>query len=200
MQISVESIKELRGLTGAGIMDSKNALQASNGDIAKAEEILREKGMASAMKRSARATNEGLVESYIHSGGRIGAIVEANCETDFVARTDEFQQLVKELAMHVAAANPLYVQREDVPAETIEQEKEIFRSQLEDKGKPPHVVEKILEGKLEKYYSEIVLIDQPSIRDPKTTVGQLVASAIAKMGENVTIARFARFKIGEGQT
>ena len=199
MSISATDVKVLRDKTGAGFMECKSALTEAQGDAEQAMTILRKRGLAKAAKRAGRSTDQGVVGSYIHTGGNIGVLIEVNCETDFVARTDEFQQLVKELAMHVAAANPLYVQREDVPAETIEQEKGIFRSQLEDKGKPPHVVEKILEGKLEKYYSEIVLIDQPSIRDPKTTVGQLVASAIAKMGENVTIARFARFKIGEGQ-
>jgi|TARA_B100001964_G_scaffold63249_2_gene72033 elongation factor Ts len=180
-------------------MECKAALTEAQGDTEQAMTILRKRGLAKAAKRAGRSTDQGVVGSYIHTGGKIGVLIEVNCETDFVARTEDFQQLVKELAMHVAAANPLYVRREDVPAKTIEQEKGIFQSQLEDKGKPPHVVEKILEGKLENYYSEIVLIDQPSIRDPKTTVGQLVTSAIAKMGENVTISRFARFKIGEEQ-
>ena len=200
MSISATDVKVLRDKTGVGFMECKAALTEAQGDTEQAMTILRKRGLAKAAKRAGRSTDQGVVGSYIHTGGKIGVLIEVNCETDFVARTEDFQQLVKELAMHVAAANPLYVRREDVPAKTIEQEKGIFQSQLEDKGKPPHVVEKILEGKLENYYSEIVLIDQPSIRDPKTTVGQLVASAIAKMGENVTIARFARFKIGEGQT
>ena len=199
MSISATDVKVLRDKTGVGFMECKAALTEAQGDTEQAMTILRKRGLAKAAKRAGRSTDQGIVGSYIHTGGKIGVLIEVNCETDFVARTEDFQQLVKELAMHVAAANPLYVQREDVPAKTIEQEKGIFQSQLEDKGKPPHVVEKILEGKLENYYSEIVLIDQPSIRDPKTTVGQLVASAIAKMGENVTISRFARFKIGEGQ-
>ena len=199
MSISATDVKVLRDKTGVGFMECKAALTEAQGDTEQAMTILRKRGLAKAAKRAGRSTDQGIVGSYIHTGGKIGVLIEVNCETDFVARTEDFQQLVKELAMHVAAANPLYVQREDVPAKTIEQEKGIFQSQLEDKGKPPHVVEKILEGKLESYYSEIVLIDQPSIRDPKTTVGQLVASAIAKMGENVTISRFARFKIGEGQ-
>ena len=199
MSISATDVKVLRDKTGVGFMECKAALTEAQGDTEQAMTILRKRGLAKAAKRAGRSTDQGVVGSYIHTGGKIGVLIEVNCETDFVARTEDFQQLVKELAMHVAAANPLYVQREDVPAKTIEQEKGIFQSQLEDKGKPPHVVEKILEGKLENYYSEIVLIDQPSIRDPKTTVGQLVASAIAKMGENVTISRFARFKIGEGQ-
>ena len=199
MSISATDVKVLRDKTGVGFMECKAALTEAQGDTEQAMTILRKRGLAKAAKRAGRSTDQGIVGSYIHTGGKIGVLIEVNCETDFVARTEDFQQLVKELAKHVAAANPLYVQREDVPAKTIEQEKGIFQSQLEDKGKPPHVVEKILEGKLESYYSEIVLIDQPSIRDPKTTVGQLVASAIAKMGENVTISRFARFKIGEGQ-
>ena len=199
MSISATDVKVLRDKTGVGFMECKAALTEAQGDTEQAMTILRKRGLAKAAKRAGRSTDQGVVGSYIHTGGKIGVLIEVNCETDFVARTEDFQQLVKELAMHVAAANPLYVRREDVPAKTIEQEKGIFQSQLEDKGKPPHVVEKILEGKLESYYSEIVLIDQPSIRDPKTTVGQLVTSAIAKMGENVTISRFARFKIGEGQ-
>ena len=199
MSISATDVKVLRDKTGVGFMECKAALTEAQGDTEQAMTILRNRGLAKAAKRAGRSTDQGVVGSYIHTGGKIGVLIEVNCETDFVARTEDFQQLVKELAMHVAAANPLYVRREDVPAKTIEQEKGIFQSQLEDKGKPPHVVEKILEGKLESYYSEIVLIDQPSIRDPKTTVGQLVATAIAKMGENVTISRFVRFKIGEGQ-
>ncbi|HJO18585.1 MAG: translation elongation factor Ts [Vicinamibacterales bacterium] len=199
MSISATDVKVLRDKTGVGFMECKAALTEAQGDTEQAMTILRKRGLAKAAKRAGRSTDQGVVGSYIHTGGKIGVLIEVNCETDFVARTEDFQQLVKELAMHVAAANPLYVRREDVPAKTIEQEKGIFQSQLEDKGKPPHVVEKILEGKLENYYSEIVLIDQPSIRDPKTTVGQLVTSAIAKMGENVTISRFARFKIGEEQ-
>ena len=199
MSISATDVKVLRDKTGVGFMECKAALTEAQGDTEQAMTILRKRGLAKAAKRAGRSTDQGDVGSYIHTGGKIGVLIEVNCETDFVARTEDFQQLVKELAMHVAAANPLYVRREDVPAKTIEQEKGIFQSQLEDKGKPPHVVEKILEGKLENYYSEIVLIDQPSIRDPKTTVGQLVTSAIAKMGENVTISRFARFKIGEEQ-
>jgi len=198
MSISATDVKVLRDKTGAGFMACKSALTEAQGDAEQAITILRKRGLAKAAKRAGRSTDQGVVGSYIHTGGKIGVLIEVNCETDFVARTDDFQQLVKELAMHVAATNPLYVRREEVPAETVEREKGIFQSQLEDKGKPPHVVEKILEGKLENYYSEIVLIDQPSIRDPKTTVGQLVASAIAILGENITISRFARFKIGEG--
>ena len=198
MSIDAKKVKDLRDKTGAGFMACKSALTEAQGDAEQAITILRKRGLAKAAKRAGRSTDQGVVGSYIHTGGKIGVLIEVNCETDFVARTDDFQQLVKELAMHVAATNPLYVRREEVPAETVEREKGIFQSQLEDKGKPPHVVEKILEGKLENYYSEIVLIDQPSIRDPKTTVGQLVASAIAILGENITISRFVRFKIGEG--
>ena len=167
MQISVESIKELRGLTGAGIMDSKNALQASNGDIAKAEEILREKGMASAMKRSARATNQGLVESYIHSGGRIGAIVEANCETDFVARTDDFKALTHDIAMQVAAMDPKYVDAADIP-----------------------------DG-VDENPEQVCLLQQAFIKDPSKTVQDLVNEVVAKIGENIKVRRFSRFALGE---
>ena len=196
MAISAGMVKEVRERSGAGMMECKKALVETDGDIEAALEYLRKSGAAKAAKRAGRIAAEGTVIAVVD--GSSSVLVEVNSETDFVARTDDFQQLVKELAMHVAATNPLYVRREEVPAETVEREKGIFQSQLEDKGKPPHVVEKILEGKLENYYSEIVLIDQPSIRDPKTTVGQLVASAIAILGENITISRFVRFKIGEG--
>ena len=197
MSISATDVKALRDKTGAGFMECKSALAEANGDTAEAMTILRTRGVAKAAKRSGRSTDQGLVGSYIHTGGRVGVLIEVNCETDFVARTDDFQQLVKELAMHVAAANPTYVQRDEVPAETLEHEKGIFRAQLEEQKKPAHVIDKIIEGKIESYFKETVLLDQPSIRDPKTPVSQLVAAAIAKMGENVTISRFARFKLGE---
>ena len=198
MSISATDVKALRDKTGAGFMECKSALSEAGGDAEQAMTILRTRGVAKAAKRAGRSTEQGLVGSYIHTGGKVGVLVEVNCETDFVARTDDFQQLVKELAMHIAAASPAYVRREDVPPDAIAREKEIFRSQLEGQNKPAHVVEKILEGKLESFYGETALFDQPSIRDPKTTIGQLVAAAIAKVGENITIARFARFKIGEG--
>ncbi len=198
MSISAADVKALRDKTGAGFMDCKSALTEADGDAERAMTILRTRGLAKAAKRADRSTDQGVVGSYIHTGGKVGVLVEVNCETDFVARTDDFQQLVKELAMHIAAADPLCVRREDVPAEVVEREKEIFRSQLEGQNKPAHVIDKILDGKLESYFGETVLLDQPSIRDPKTSINQLVAAAIAKVGENITIARFARFKLGEG--
>ena len=198
MSISAADVKALRDKTGAGFMECKSALTEAAGDADRAMTILRTRGLAKAAKRADRSTDQGVVGSYIHTGGKVGVLVEVNCETDFVARTDDFQQLVKELAMHIAAADPLCVRREDVPAEVVEREKEIFRSQLEGQNKPAHVIDKILDGKLESYFGETVLLDQPSIRDPKTSINQLVAAAIAKVGENITIARFARFKLGEG--
>ena len=198
MSISASDVKALRDKTGAGFMECKSALAEAQGDADQAMTILRTRGLARAAKRAGRSTDQGLVGSYIHTGGKVGVLIEVNCETDFVARTDDFQTLVKELAMHVAAASPLYVRREDVPVEVLEREKGIFRSQLESQKRPAHVLDRILEGKLESYYQDTVLLDQPSIRDPTTTVGQLVAAAIAKMGENVTVSRFARFKLGEG--
>ncbi len=198
MSISAADVKALRDKTGAGFMECKSALTEAAGDADRAISILRTRGLAKATKRADRSTDQGVVGSYIHTGGKVGVLVEVNCETDFVARTDDFQQLVKELAMHIAAADPLCVRREDVPAEVVEREKEIFRSQLEGQNKPAHVIDKILDGKLESYFGETVLLDQPSIRDPKTSINQLVAAAIAKVGENITIARFARFKLGEG--
>ena len=198
MSISAADVKALRDKTGAGFMECKSALTEAAGDADRAMTILRTRGLAKAAKRADRSTDQGVVGSYIHTGGKVGVLVEVNCETDFVARTDDFQQLVKELAMHIAAADPLWVRREDVPAEVVEREKEIFQSQLEGQNKPAHVIDKILDGKLKSYFGETVLLDQSSIRDPKTRINQLVAAAIAKVGENITIARFARFKLGEG--
>ena len=200
MNISATDVKALRDKTGAGFMECKSALAEADGDAEQAITILRKRGLTKAAKRAGRSTEQGVVGSYIHTGGKVGVLIEVNCETDFVARTDDFKELVKELAMHVAATNPQYIRREDVPAATVEHEKEIFRSQLEGQKKPAHVIDKILEGKLEGYYRDTVLLDQPSIRDSKITINQLVATTIAKMGENVTISRFARFKIGEGST
>ncbi len=200
MNISATDVKALRDKTGAGFMECKSALAEADGDAEQAITILRKRGLTKAAKRAGRSTEQGVVGSYIHTGGKVGVLIEVNCETDFVARTDDFKELVKELAMHVAATNPQYIRREDVPAATVEHEKEIFRSQLEGQKKPAHVIDKILEGKLEGYYRDTVLLDQPSIRDSKITINQLVATTIAKMGENVTISRFARFKIGEGLT
>jgi elongation factor Ts len=198
MAITAEQVKQLREKTGAGMMECKSALTEAAGDQEKAVELLRKKGLASAAKRSGRATSNGVVGSYIHMGGKVGVLVEVNCETDFVARTDDFQTLVKELALHIAAADPRYVRREDVPAEVLEKEKEIYRAQFADSGKPAPVVEKIVEGKLGSFYSQVVLIDQPSVRDPNVTISQLIAQAAAKTGENIAVSRFARFKVGEG--
>jgi elongation factor Ts len=195
--ISADLVKKLRDRTGAGMMECKAALQEANGDLEEAATILRKRGLAHAAKKSGRATSEGLIGSYIHLGGKIGVLVELNCESDFVARTDDFQSLLRELALQVAAASPEYVRREDVPADVLDRERAIYRAQMEGSGKPPQVIDKIVEGKLNAYYEQAVLLDQPSIRDPKTTVGQLVQAAIAKLGENVSVARFVRFKVGE---
>jgi elongation factor Ts len=197
MEITAAQVKKLRDATGAGMMECKAALTEAGGDLEEATTILRKRGLAQATKKSGRSTNEGLIGHYIHMGGRIGVLVEVNCESDFVARTEDFQNLAREIAMHIAAANPLYVRREDVPAEVLEREREIYRSQMEGQNKPPAVIEKIVEGKLASFYEQVCLFDQPSIRDPKVTIGQVVQQAIAKLGENVTVARFVRFKLGE---
>ena len=197
MTISATQVKELRDMTGTGFMECKAALTEAGGDLDKAVTILRTRGQAKAAKRAGRTTAQGLVGHYVHQGGQVGVLVEIDCESDFVARTEDFQNLVKEVAMHIAAATPVCVRREEVPAGDVEREKGIFRAQLEGSNKPPHVIEKIVEGKLNSYYKQVVLLDQPSIRDPKTTIGQFVNAAIAKLGENITISRFARFKIGE---
>ncbi len=199
MAITAAQVKELRDKTQAGFMDCKSALSEADGDLDKAITVLRTRGQARAAKRSGRSTSQGMVGSYIHMGGQVGVLIEVGCESDFVARTDEFQTLVREISMHIAAANPTYLDRSDVPKEDIDREKEIFRAQFEGSNKPPDVVDKIVEGKLDSYYQQVVLLDQPSIREPKTSVGELVTAAIAKMGENITIARFARFRIGEGK-
>ena len=197
MAISAAQVKELREKTGVGFMDCKSALAEVDGDLEKAIDILRTRGQARAAKRSGRSTGQGVVGSYIHTGGQVGVLVEVGCESDFVARTDEFQALVREIARHIAAASPAYGTRAEVPEADVEREKSIFRAQFKDSNKPPVVVDKIVEGKLNSYYQQIVLLDQPSIRDPKTSIGDLVTEAIAKMGENITITRFERFKIGE---
>jgi elongation factor Ts len=197
MAISAVLVKELRDKTGVGFMDCKSALAESDGNVEKAIDILRTRGQAKAEKRAGRSTGQGLVGSYIHTGAQVGVLVEMGCESDFVARTDEFQALVREVGMHIAAANPTYGTRAEVPDADVEREKAIFRGQFEGSNKPAEVIEKIVEGKLNSYYQQVVLLDQASIRDPKTSIGDLVTAAIAKMGENITIARFARFKIGE---
>ena len=197
MAITATQVKALRDMTAAGFMECKAALTEAEGDLDKAITILRTRGQTKAAKRAGRTTAQGLVGNYIHPGGQLGVLVEVNCESDFVARTDDFQTLVREVAMHVAAASPLYVKREEVPADDLDREREIYRAQFKDSDKPPAVVDKIVEGKLNSYYEQVVLVDQPSIRDPKTTIGELVQAAIAKLGENITVSRFSRFKVGE---
>jgi elongation factor Ts len=194
--ISAEMIKNLREKTGTGMMECKKALTECNGDFEKAIDLLRQKGLASAVKRAGRTASEGLIHSYVHMG-KIGAMVEVNCETDFVARTDDFKELIKDIAMHIAAATPLYLTRDDVPQDTIEREKEIYRAQVTDK--PPHVVEKIIEGKLEKFYTDTCLLDQLFIKDPeqKKMIKDIVSEKIARLGENIVIRRFVRFQLGE---
>jgi elongation factor Ts len=193
----MDLIRELRNKTGAGIMDCKQALLEAGGNIQKAQDILREKGSVGAIKRSARETQEGLISSYIHSGSKLGVLLEVNCETDFVARTTEFSQLAKELAMQIAAMDPLWIKCEDVSKEVIEKEKEIYKKQIQDSGKPEKVVEKIVQGRLEKYFSEVCLLEQPYIKDPKLKVKDLITESVAKLGENIRVGRFARFKVGE---
>jgi elongation factor Ts len=199
MASSAGMVKELRERTGAGVMDCKAALDASRGDLQGAVEYLRKKGLADAAKKAHREARDGVIASYIHPGSKIGVLVEVNCETDFVARTADFQQLVKDLTMQVAAANPVYVSRDDVPAAVLETEREIYRQQMADQKKPPHVIDKIIEGKLEKFYTEACLLDQPFIRDSsgKTKVKDLVDQATAKLQERVIVKRFARFQVGE---
>ena len=196
--ISAVQVKQLRDKTGAGMMECKAALSEAGGNMEEAVTILRKRGLAQAAKRAGRATAQGVVGSYIHMGGRIGVLIEVNCESDFVARTDTFRNLVKEVAMHVAAADPKWVRREDVPPEAIEKEKSIYRAQMEGSGKPANVLDKIIEGKLGSFYSQFVLLDQPSVRDPNVTVAQLVAETSAKTGENITVGRFTRYLVGEG--
>jgi elongation factor Ts len=197
MAASAAAVKQLRDKTGAGMMDCKAALEESGGDVDKAIENLRKKGLAQAAKRAGRIAKDGIIGHYVHLGGKVAVLVEVNCETDFVARTPEFQTLAKEIAMHIAAASPTYVKREDIPAEVLEKEREIYRAQFGGSGKPANVIEKIVEGKLESYYAQVCLLDQPSVRDPNVTIKQMVSAATAKTGENVTITRFVRFKLGE---
>lgn len=194
--MSKDLIKELRELTGAGMGDIKQALDEAGSDKEKAVEILRKKGALKLGKKAERAAKEGLVESYIHAGGRVGVLLELNCETDFVARTDDFKSLAKELALHVAAANPLFVNSTDVPEEVLEKEKEIYKEQAKESGKPENVIEKMLEGKIQKYYEEACLMEQPYVKNPDIKIKQFIADAVAKMGENVVVKRFARFVIG----
>ena len=197
-EITAGMVKQLRDQTGAGMMECKAALTEANGNMEEAVTLLRKRGLAQAAKRAGRATAQGVIGSYIHMGGRIGVLVEVNCESDFVARTDDFNNLVKEVAMHIAAADPRWVRREEVPVEAIEKEKSIYRAQMENSGKPANVLDKIIEGKLGSFYSQFVLLDQPSIRDGSITVSQVVAQASAKTGENIQISRFIRYRMGEG--
>ena len=196
--ITARQVKELRDKSGAGYMDCKKALVAAGGDMAKAEVALRKRGIAIAQKKSTRAANEGVIGSYIHAGAKLGVLVEVNCESDFVARTDEFQQLVKDIAMQIAAADPQYLTRAQVPADLVEKERQIQRDRALQEGKPAFVVDRIVEGRMGKFYEEIVLLDQPFVREPSITVGDLLRNNIAKLGENMTVRRFQRFKVGEG--
>jgi elongation factor Ts len=198
MASSAELVRDLRDRTGAGVMDCKAALEASKGDLQGAVEHLRKKGLADAAKKQHREAKDGLIHAYIHPGSKIGVLVEVNCETDFVARTEDFQQLVKDIAMQVAAANPLYVSREQVPAAVLDKEREIYAQQMADQKKPAAVLEKIVEGKLEKFYTEMCLLEQPFIKDAsgKTTIKDMVDGATARMGERVVVKRFARFQVG----
>jgi elongation factor Ts len=198
MEISAKLVKDLREKTGAGMMDCKNALVEAKGDMDQAVVVLRKKGLASAQKKAARVAAEGMIGHYIHAGGKLGVLVEVNCETDFAARSEEFQVLVKDIAMHVAAQNPLFVKREDVPAEVLEKEKEIYKDQARASGKPANIIDKIAEGKLESYYEMACLYDQKFVKDPNITVKDLINNLVAKIGENIQVRRFARFKTGEG--
>ncbi|MFC9774966.1 translation elongation factor Ts [Paenibacillus chitinolyticus] len=198
MAVTAAMVKELREKTGAGMLDCKKALDEANGDLTKASEILREKGLAAAANKAGRAATEGIVESYIHAGGRIGVLVEVNCETDFVAKTDNFRDFVKGIAMQIAAANPSYVRREEVPTEELDKEKEILRNQALNEGKPAHIVDKMVEGRISKYYEEICLMEQSYIKDPDKTVSVLLNEMISTIGENISIRRFARYELGEG--
>ncbi|HEV2851389.1 MAG TPA: translation elongation factor Ts [Thermoanaerobaculia bacterium] len=198
MAITAQMVKELRERTGAGMMDCKNALNDCQGNMEQAVDALRKKGLAAAAKKAGRVTAEGAVGSYIHGGGKLGVLVEVNCETDFVARTDQFQELVRDIAMHIAAAEPRFVRREEVTPDVLERERAIFQDQALASGKPANVVEKIVQGKMEKYYSEFVLLEQPFVKNPDVTVAQLIAEKVGKIGENIQVRRFVRFKLGEG--
>jgi elongation factor Ts len=197
VNISADNVKELRQKTGAGIMDCKEALTECDGDIEKAVDFLRKKGMATALKRAGRGTSEGTVQSYIHMGGKIGVLVEVNCESDFVAKNDDFVNFSKNIAMHIAATNPDGILPEDVPEEVINREKEVYREQALEMGKPEKMIDKIVDGKLKKYYKESCLMNQPYVRDPNITIADLLNEVIVKIGENIKIKRFARFQIGE---
>jgi elongation factor Ts len=196
-EITAALVKDLRERTGAGMMECKKALQATNGDIGEAEVWLRKHGIAAAAKKASRATRQGLIGSYIHAGGQLGVLVEVNCESDFVARTDDFKELVHDLAMHIAAADPKYLRREDVPPEVLDKEKEIARERARNEGKPEKILDRIVEGRLSKFYEEVCLLEQPFVKEATLTIDQLVKTKIAKLGENITVARFIRFKVGD---
>jgi elongation factor Ts len=198
VDISATMVRDLREKTGAGMMDCKKALAESGGDFEKAVDYLRQKGLATAAKRAGRVASEGRIGSYIHAGGKIGVMVEVNCETDFVAKTDDFQNFAKDLSMQIAASNPLYIRREDVPAEALEKEREIYRVQARESGKPEKVIDRIVEGKLEKYYGEVCLLEQVFVKDPDIRIQDLMNGLIGKLGEKIEIRRFARFQVGEG--
>jgi elongation factor Ts len=200
LQIDAQEVKALREKTGAGMMDCKKALVEAGGDEEKAITILREKGLAAAAKRAGRIAAEGMVESYIHLGGRVGVLVEVNCETDFVARNEQFRTFVKDICLQIAATNPAYLSKEDVPAEVLEKERQILRTQALNEGKPEKVIDKIVEGRIEKFYKENCLLEQPFIRDQEVTIKDLLVSLIAKIGENIVIRRYSRFALGEGIT
>ena len=196
-EITAQLVKQLRERTGAGMMECKSALIEANGDIGAAEVVLRKRGIASAHKKSARVTKQGLIGSYIHSGGQLGVLVEVNCESDFVARTDDFKELVHDLAMHIAAADPRYIRKEDVPDEALEREKEVQRGRAAFEGKPANVIDRIVEGRMAKYYEEVCLLEQPFVKEASLTVGQLIKTKISKLGENITVSRFTRYKVGD---
>jgi len=198
VEVSASMVKDLREKTGAGMMDCKKALAEAGGSFEKAVDYLRQKGLATAARRAGKVASEGQIGSYVHAGGKIGVMVEVNCETDFVAKTDDFRAFAKDMAMHIAASNPLYVQRENVPPEALEREREIYRAQARDAHKPEKIMDKIVEGKLEKYYGEVCLLEQPFVKDPDRTVQDLLNELIAKLGEKVEIRRFMRFQVGEG--
>jgi elongation factor Ts len=196
-EITAALVKDLRERTGAGMMECKKALVAANGDIGEAEVLLRKWGLSSAGKKAGRVTKQGLIGSYIHAGGQLGVLVEVNCESDFVARTDDFKELVHDIAMHIAAADPRYLRREDVPADVLDKEREIARARALNEGKPEKVVERIVEGRLNKFYEEVCLLEQPFVKEATLTIDQLVKTKIAKLKENMSIARFIRFKVGD---
>ncbi len=197
MEITTSKIKDLRAATAAGVLDCKKALEASGGDLEKAKVYLREKGLAAVAKKAGRAAEEGLIEAYIHTGGRVGALIELNCETDFVARTEAFEELAHDLALQVVAARPLYLAPEDIPPDVLEEEKNVYRVQAKEMGKPERIIERIVEGKLQKYYQDVCLMKQPFIKDDDLTVQDVLTEIIAKLGENIVVRRFVRFELGD---